>query len=193
LLGVKQGEQQPSESKAGWSASETSKSAKSLKDIMKQEEQQLKQTPDASRPAPNSWAAKIGVGVSGSTGPSSVSTSSAASALNAQRPAVSSSSASSATKPPPQAQSKPKELPTIKGMSPEMVEWCITSMNKIIGGEFNGTGLLEILVSLESPADIREIVSETLGSVPLASQFSTEFIKRKQAAQMGGGKAAKSK
>lgn len=185
LLGVKVQTEQ-SESKGGWavgptaSAGNASKPAKSLKEIMKQEEQQLKQIPDTARPAPNSWAAKIAAG--GSHPPPSTAT---------PKPV---STPQQAPKPQnqviqPQA-SRP--LPEISGMSAEMVEWCITSMKKIIGADFDGKGLLEILVSLESPTDIREIISEILGSVPLSSQFATEFIKRK-ANGSGMQKSASSK
>jgi len=196
LLGVasKQAEQQAPDSKAtGWSpppapVAESSKSAKSLKEIMKQEEQQLKQTPESARPAPNSWAAKIG---SGSSGGSSAGLSSSSGATAA----VQRSSAAQPTLKPQaaaQSQSKPKELPVIRGMTPDMTEWCLSCIHKIMGpGFLGGTGLLEILVSLESPADIREIISETLGSVPQASLFASEFLSKRKGAMAAKSQAKK--
>ena len=180
-------------SSAGWASADSSKSP-SLKDIMKQEEQQAKHAPESARPAPNSWAAKIGAGAAPPPQQQQRAAASAAAPATAQP----SSAAAAAAAPRSQAaalasSTKTRELPVVRGMPPDMVEWCISSMNKIIGAEFNGTGLLEILVSLESPADIREIISETLGSVPLSSQFASEFIKRKQAAaeQLKKGKKGK--
>ena len=195
LLGVasKQAEQQAPDSKAtGWSpppapVAESSKSAKSLKEIMKQEEQQLKQTPESARPAPNSWAAKIGSGAGGSAvGPSSSSGATAAiQRSSATQPTLKPQAAA-------QSQSKPKEVPVIRGMTPDMTEWCLSCIHKIMGpGFLGGPGLLEILVSLESPADIREIISETLGSVPQASLFASEFLAKRKGAMSAKSQAKK--
>ena len=173
LLGVKSNyeQQQPpqsAEGKPGWGTFDSGAGGKSLKDIMKQEEQQLKSNPEAARPSPNSWAAKIGAASSPFATASPPLSQPVPKKAIQQIQAV--GSATAAFKP----------LPSIRGMSPEMVEWCLNSMKKIIGVDFDGSGLLEVLVDLESPTDIREIISETLGSVPLSSQFATEFIKRRK-------------
>lgn len=132
---------------------------------MKQEELQFKSTPEAARPSPNSWAAKIG---------------SAASPFATATPQLQQPAPKKATVQQHSTVSTSKPLPIIRGMSTEMVEWCLNCMKKIIGVDFDGSGLLEVLVDLESPTDIREIISETLGSVPLSSQFASEFIKRRK-------------
>jgi hypothetical protein len=169
LLGVKSNYEQPPQSfdgKPGWGTLGSGAGGKSLKDIMKQEEQQLKYNPEAVRPSPNSWAAKIGAASS----PFATASPPLSQPVPKQAMTHAVGSATAAFKP----------LPSIRGMSPEMVEWCLNSMKKIIGVDFDGSGLLEVLVDLESPTDIREIISETLGSVPLSSQFATEFIKRRK-------------
>lgn len=135
---------------------------KPLKEIM-QQESLINSFPEISLPATNSWAAKIGTGsVSASTPGSS---SSGTSSLQPSRTPNNLPQPTSSRQQ-PQTSAKPVPLPVIHDMAPSMVEWCITTMKGIIGLDFDGTGLLEILVSLESPVDIREIISETLGSTP---------------------------
>ena len=170
LLGVKSNYEQQrqlpqsTEGKSGWGTLDSGAGGKSLKDIMKQEELQFKSNPEAARASPNSWAAKIG---------------SAASPFATATPQLHQPAPKKATVQHSNV-SAPKPLPIIRGMSTEMVEWCLNCMKRIIGVDFDGSGLLEVLVDLESPTDIREIISETLGSVPLSSQFATEFIKRRK-------------
>lgn len=134
---------------------------KPLKEIM-QQESLMSSSPEVSRPAINSWAAKIGTGAS--SAPSTVSSSS--SLQPSRAPSNSYQQQPTSPRQQPQPLMKPVPLPVIRDMAPSMVEWCITTMKGIIGSDFDGTGLLEILVSLESPVDIREIISETLGSTP---------------------------
>lgn len=178
LLGVKVNSDQGQETKSGWGGpapgAVSKGTAKPLKEIMQQEEQQSKTSPDSARPAPNSWAAKIGTGGGAAPAPAQ-----APSSGSSSQPSRSSHQPTSPRLQPAlsiQTMTKPKELPVIRDMSPQMVEWCITTMKGIIGSDFDGTGLLEILVSLESPVDIREIISETLGSTPQVSGMTSRFI-----------------
>lgn len=63
-------------------------------------------------------------------------------------------------------------------MSPGFRRWCVQQMIKLSGND--DTTLVDYCFTLQSPAEIRESMSGTLGSTPGVSQFASEFIKRKK-------------
>lgn len=94
-----------------------------------------------------------------------------------------------ASSPPPQPkpqrqqqqhQPKPKPSNAFGGptMSPGFRRWCVQEMIRLSGHD--DTTLVDYCFTLQSPAEIRESMSGTLGSTPGVSQFATEFIKRKK-------------
>jgi hypothetical protein len=62
------------------------------------------------------------------------------------------------------------------GMSREFANWCATQLTKITGNK--DLTLVKFCLSVESTAEIREILAANLGSTPQVSNFATEFIKK---------------
>lgn len=63
-------------------------------------------------------------------------------------------------------------------MSPKFRRWCVQEMIRLSGHD--DTTLVDYCFTLQSPAEIRESMSGTLGSTPGVSQFASEFIRRKK-------------
>lgn len=72
-----------------------------------------------------------------------------------------------------------------KGMSREMSEWCSAQLRKITNADTDNSALMEFCSSLDSASEIREYLSQYLGSSPQLTNFATDFIKYKE-----GGKKA---
>lgn len=164
-------------------ATEGSKSngggGKSLREIMQQEQKQQTATPEGSGPSaaprrqPLSWAAKAGTGVN-ATNLLPASITAAVQKDTAVRPVESAAV--------PVAKSAPAKSVPANGsgvssgndfgghaMSREMSEWCSAQLRKITGSADDLSALMDFCVSLESASEIREYLSQYLGSSPQVS------------------------
>lgn len=63
-------------------------------------------------------------------------------------------------------------------MSNELISWCTENMQKITGIAGQEDFLCQYLVTLKSPADIRDTVLQNLGSNDKTRSFADEFIRR---------------
>merc|ERR1712032_1696343 len=79
-----------------------------------------------------------------------------------------------------QHQTKSKSANAFGGptMAPKFRRWCVQEMSRLSGHD--DTTLVDYCFTLQSPAEIRESMSGTLGSTPGVSQFASEFIRRKK-------------
>ena len=77
-----------------------------------------------------------------------------------------------------QTKNKPSSAFGGPTMSPGFRRWCVQEMIRLSGHD--DTTLVDYCFTLQSPAEIRESMSGTLGSTPGVSQFASEFIKRKK-------------
>ena len=180
------------------SASEVSAgSSLSLRDIMEQEvtgKQQTVAQDSGGRSKGLSWAAKASS--TGSAGPVNYGSASvpasapapttsprsgppaiaAAAPLSAVAPDLPSATSAKVKVPPPpppqqqQSQAKQKNSFGGKEMSADMAEWCTVQLRRINGS--NDITLMQFCMSLNSPVDIREYLSEYLGSSVQVSRRS---------------------
>lgn len=172
-------------------------SSLSLRDIMEQEvtvkQQTASQDSGAVRSKGLSWAAKAGT--TGSAGPvnygsapvlasapgpttarSGPQPASVAAPLPVVAQASESSSAASAKAkvPPPQPQAKQKNSFGGKEMSAELAEWCSAQLRRINGSD--DITLMQFCMSLNSAVDIREYLSEYLGSSVQVRTYKLAYI-----------------
>lgn len=167
LLGV--------QGKGGWSGS-TNTSGMTLREIMEQEQlMQASQSDHARAPQAGSWAAKASTATPMYIQPKPVASAHVKKTehdskniwLPTSKP-VETHAAAKLTKPSHESSNMPKEI----------AEWCETQLKKI--NPQADAALMEICFTFESAGDVREYVSQLLGSTPQASQFATEFIRRKE-------------
>jgi hypothetical protein len=208
LLGVKSAPAPaPTSGGPAWNASSApaqGKPAASLRDIMHEEnsgraeESGPATATTAGAPAarkPSSWAAKAG-GTTFSapeapaarpaaarTGPTAAAP--AAPSPTPARPTASVPSAPTPTPTPKVGANAGKEKSSFGGkeMSPDMATWCTAQLKRLNGSD--DLTLMQFCMSLDSAAEIRQYLSEYLGSSPAVTNFATEFIKYKE----GGRKA----
>jgi hypothetical protein len=151
----------------------------SLRDIMQQEEKQTGgpvngpvSSGTGGRKQPLSWAAKASTGVNASNLMPVPSATAGQSQLSSQ------SSVQVSTKAPPKPVSvaatttiKQRDISVGadfggKGMSREMAEWCTAQLRKITSSVADLSALMEFCTSLDSASEIREYLSQYLGSSP---------------------------
>jgi hypothetical protein len=177
ILGV-----QGKASGGGWSGA-TNTSGMTLREIMEQEQLiQASQVEQGARmPQAGSWAAKAST--------SGLSTSYAqpkptpAVNLNVKKPEAQDHNKNiwlPASKPAEALQTMAKQTKSQEpsNMPREVAEWCEAQLKRI--NPQADPSLMDICFTFESAGDIREYVSQLLGSTPQASQFATEFIRRKE-------------
>eukprot|EP01034_Spumella_vulgaris_P021599 gene21599-27637_t len=173
---------------------QSSAPAPSLRDIMQQEEKQV--APSDRGPAvsaggggrkqPLSWAAKASTGVNATNllpVPSAVREPATAQQQQPINKAPAKAVAPVATK-----QRSDISVGADfggKGMSREMAEWCAVQLRKITSSVDDHSALMEFCTSLDSASEIREYLSQYLGSSAQLTNFATDFIKYKE-----GGKKA---
>ncbi len=152
--------------------------APSLRDIMQQEEKQAgpvdgpvaSGSGGAGRKQPLSWAAKASTGVN------------ATNLLPTQSQISSQASVQTTSKAPLKpvvvvaAPIKQRDISVGadfggKGMSREMAEWCTAQLRKITSSVADLSALMEFCTSLDSASEIREYLSQYLGSSPQVLHF----------------------
>lgn len=164
-----------------------SKSSASLRDIMEQETstsgEAVQGASGTSAPAParkgSSWAAKAGSTTFSAPEPVLIAPKRAV--VPAPAPIAQAAASSTVASVAPRAASKPapsnsKEKSSFGGkeMSAEMTTWCAAQLKRINGSD--DLTLLHFCMSLDSAADIREYLSEYLGSSPAVSFFAHKDI-----------------
>lgn len=179
-----------------WPAAQQSNSSLSLREIMEQEQaslasQSYQSESSAFSKAPvGSWAAKAMTGSPHPALNSSVKTTSRdPNYASSNQPKVSAPKSSA------NLTESPKSLWTMEnasqrsisnksqssnddGMPKDIAEWCESQLKRINNAA--DISLLHVCFSLSSAGEIREYLSEILGSTPAVSLFATEFIKRKE-------------
>ena len=88
--------------------------------------------------------------------------------------------ASSPSKPNKESRERSSSEPTIIGgrISNEFANWCTENLQKLTGNPNQDTTLVEYLVTIKSPAEIRDTVVQNLGSSDKSRSFADEFIRR---------------
>jgi hypothetical protein len=186
LLGVKN--DPDDKGKTAWSTPAVVETpASSLKDIMN-EEMNKKSTTDVetvsgSKPSGTSWAAKAKSNapmmsttvVTTKTEPLQSSSSASKTVDEKQQIASSASIGLKLTE-----SRKPTDKSEFGGkmMSKDMADWCSMQLKKLKGSD-DAMELLQFCMSLKSSVEIREYLSQYLGSSPQVTNFATEFIKFK--------------
>uniref|UniRef100_A0A7S3HRN5 GYF domain-containing protein n=1 Tax=Spumella elongata TaxID=89044 RepID=A0A7S3HRN5_9STRA len=163
----------------------------SLRDIMQQEEVSEGVSPvkgaSASASAPRkplSWAAKAG-----SSGPAiftaPVPVAAAPAPRAAPKPVVAAAAPVAAAKPVAKTANKEKSDFGGKEMSKDMADWCATQLKRLKGSD--DLTLVQFCMSLDSAVEVREYLSEYLGSSPEITNFATDFIKYKEGGRRAVG------
>eukprot|EP01038_Epipyxis_sp_PR26KG_P004893 gene4893-6852_t len=174
----------------------TGTSGKSLRDIMKQEEEAQTKADTSegkSRSAPVSWASKASVGVNASnllplSAPSSTTTNPPVTTSVPERGQMSidnTNNTKSAVTANNVRKSKEKSDFGGKEMSKEMAEWCIAQLRKINNNDSTDLTLMQFCMSLDSAVEVREYLSQYLGSSVQVTNFATDFIKFKESHSRG--------
>lgn len=167
LLGVKGAIESP---KPAWQSPTPDQSqSQSLAEIMNEEINQQKKFSDESQPSfkstiPNSWASKA-ARTTGSTAVSPAQTTLSSKQLTApiQEKCVPGPKVSI------NENAMQKAEVETKLMSKEMTEWCTSQLKKLNGSQ--DLTLLEFCMTLKSSVEIREYLSDYLGSTPQVTFF----------------------
>lgn len=186
LLGVKNPVEKEDKGKTAWSTSSVADgSASSLKEIMN-EELHKKQVVNVevvpgTKASATSWAAKAksnspNVASATNASPKIEPTPGSMVVSKVSTDKVNSSSTANGSK----SDRKVGDKSEFGGktMSKDMAEWCSAQLKKLKGTD-EAMELLQFCMSLKSSVEIREYLSQYLGSSPQVTNFATEFIKFK--------------
>lgn len=180
---------------SGWSTTPKPQSPISLKEIISQEKQAVVHSSNTPKTS-NSWAAKIGTTMSGGSLVSNTTASSVTrNEINKPNTVENQSNneetfwnfSNQGTDAINNGNSA--SLPSESAMPSEMRDWCIKELRHFkVNADMT---LIDVCYSTDSNVEIREYMSEFLGSTPQVSMFASEFIKRKDAASKANNRRKK--